>query len=29
MVATGEHWYGTRALERKLIDIICVSQNLI
>jgi serine protease SohB len=27
MVATGEHWYGTRALERKLIDIIQTSDD--
>ena len=27
MVATGEHWYGTRALERKLIDIIETSDD--
>src|SRR6202023_956718 len=27
MVATGEHWYGTLALERKLIDIIQTSDD--
>src|SRR6202048_4399856 len=27
MVATGEHWYGTRALERNLIDIIQTSDD--
>jgi len=27
MVATGEHWYGTWALERKLIDIIQTSDD--
>src|SRR5712671_1615210 len=27
MVASGEHWYGTRALERKLIDIIQTSDD--
>jgi serine protease SohB len=27
MVATGEHWYGTPALARKLIDIIQTSDN--
>src|SRR5207302_5126448 len=26
-LATGEHWYGTRALERKLIDIIQTSDD--
>jgi hypothetical protein len=27
MVASSEHWYGTRALERKLIDIIQTSDD--